>query len=89
MNPYTARLVFYDGPVAVFLDDTNPSALLESYDRIRSLVVVAQAQLIEEANLCSVAQMGHAQPVSCLSGKLPANKKNSWDSPSSEPPDKN
>lgn len=71
-----ARLCFYSGPVAVFILDRSPAAILRSYDELRKLVVIAQQQLeAESSTLCNANPQDPAQPESCLSGNSPESEK--------------
>jgi hypothetical protein len=44
-NPFDARCVFVDGPVAVFVHEAAQQDILDSYARIARYVAVAAEQL--------------------------------------------
>ncbi len=73
---HDARLLFYDGPVAVALSGDNPAQILQAFDRLRKLVVLAADQLAaESATPCTANLTDPVLPESCLSGKPPEKRK--------------
>jgi len=47
-NPFDARCVFVDGPVAVFVHAATQQDILDSYARIARYIAVAAEQLHQE-----------------------------------------